>query len=240
MFRMRAANPPADIAILRNSRVAILRRLIAFAAARVRDLGAFTDGKVYLRLTHWVRICLALCFHIEQGALDIPRKVRATAADAADLPEAPERPENIGRMLDLEIKREFDRMRGHISVQRYLRRPFGEVVAMICKGVGMTPDWQAWADEPWAQYEIATQPSGSPHEASSTPAPPPKLRSSRRRPGPRAAAPPLPAKPQKPPNRLNLFNSSSHRATPGALLGPDFRRDERDLGGWTLSRKHRS
>ena len=35
--------------------------------------------------------------------------------------------------------------REHERFEFYLDRPFGEVVARICKGLGMKPDWAAWA-----------------------------------------------------------------------------------------------
>src|SRR2546422_732824 len=45
----------------------------------------------------------------------------------------------------------------------YLDRPFGEVVALICKGLGIKPDWAAWAGEPRGQEEIRPRPPKSPY-----------------------------------------------------------------------------
>jgi hypothetical protein len=43
-----------------------------------------------------------------------------------------------------------------------LQRPIGEVVALICKDLGLEPDWDAWAHKPWAVEEAAADAPGSP------------------------------------------------------------------------------
>lgn len=43
-----------------------------------------------------------------------------------------------------------------------LDRPIGELVERICKDLGLTPDWAAWAAEPWAIEEAATGDPSSP------------------------------------------------------------------------------
>jgi hypothetical protein len=55
-------------------------------------------------------------------------------------------------------------------------RPIGEVVALICKDLGLEPDWDRVAGEYWAEAEIARAPPGSPFAgwtARQAPAPPP-------------------------------------------------------------------
>jgi hypothetical protein len=44
-------------------------------------------------------------------------------------------------------------------------RSIGELVATICDPLGVTPDWRYFAEEAWAQAEIAERPEGSPYEA---------------------------------------------------------------------------
>jgi hypothetical protein len=44
-------------------------------------------------------------------------------------------------------------------------RSIGELVATICDPLGVTPDWRYFAEEAWAQAEIAERPPGSPYEA---------------------------------------------------------------------------
>jgi hypothetical protein len=41
-------------------------------------------------------------------------------------------------------------------------RPIGEIVARICRDMGLAPEWSLWAKEEWAVEEIATRPPGSP------------------------------------------------------------------------------
>ena len=40
-------------------------------------------------------------------------------------------------------------------------RPLGELVARICRDLGVTPDWSLWADEAWAS-EAAAEPPPAP------------------------------------------------------------------------------
>jgi hypothetical protein len=44
-------------------------------------------------------------------------------------------------------------------------RPVGELVARICRDLGVTPDWSLWDDEDWAIEETAARPRGSPYAA---------------------------------------------------------------------------
>jgi hypothetical protein len=43
------------------------------------------------------------------------------------------------------------------------RRPLGEIVALICKDLGLEPDWDRVAREFWAEEEIRRPPPGSPY-----------------------------------------------------------------------------
>ena len=44
-------------------------------------------------------------------------------------------------------------------------RPIGELVARICDDLGLWPRWRDFAEEAWAQAEIAERPPGSPYAA---------------------------------------------------------------------------
>jgi hypothetical protein len=206
-----------DIDTLRMSRVAILERLIVYARAMLASV-LRTDLGAWLRIGRWLRIALFLKVQINNGALDAPReprKVRApsdageTAFDPQALMAAELR--SIHREVTglFDFARHGEAKRELAKAQSYLDRPFGEVVALICKGIGMTPDWEAWATEPWALEEIRTRPPGSPYAGysgeppASSLEPPPDQRPSR---APHAmslaaptglAAPP----PDPPPNR---------------------------------------
>jgi hypothetical protein len=50
-------------------------------------------------------------------------------------------------------------------------RSIGEIIARICRDLGVTPDWQRWIDADWARDEIATKPPGSPYAAWPAPTP---------------------------------------------------------------------
>ena len=56
-------------------------------------------------------------------------------------------------------------------------RPLGEIVALVCKDLGLQPDWDLLADEYWAKAEIKRPPPGSPYagwtERQAQRAPPP-------------------------------------------------------------------
>jgi hypothetical protein len=43
-----------------------------------------------------------------------------------------------------------------------LTRPVGELVALICRDLGLDPDWERLSEEAWARAEIASGVSGSP------------------------------------------------------------------------------
>jgi hypothetical protein len=43
------------------------------------------------------------------------------------------------------------------------QRSVGEIIARICRDLGVTPDWTRWVDADWAREEMATKPAGSPY-----------------------------------------------------------------------------
>lgn len=54
-----------------------------------------------------------------------------------------------------------------------LNRPVSELIAMICKDLGLEPDWSLLVAEAWAQEEIADGVAGWPLKAGADPNPPP-------------------------------------------------------------------
>jgi hypothetical protein len=42
-------------------------------------------------------------------------------------------------------------------------RSIGEIIARICRDLGLKPDWWRWVDAAWAKQEMAEKPPGSPY-----------------------------------------------------------------------------
>jgi hypothetical protein len=183
VFRMAIADQPSVLA-LRRSRVAILSWLAEIGVRKVTEVsrrvideapvGRTFDRLIdaFVRFSRWVRIAIALSFAIERGALD-GEPAEAPPAKRRRIREAlTERPD--WERPDWE-QPERERPEREERIEPYLRRPFGEVVALICRGLGVQPDWQAWSAEPWAQEEIRTRALTSPyaHWPHSLPKPPP-------------------------------------------------------------------
>jgi hypothetical protein len=42
-------------------------------------------------------------------------------------------------------------------------RSIGEIIARICRDLGVKPDWRRWVDAAWAKQEMAEKPPGSPY-----------------------------------------------------------------------------
>ena len=55
------------------------------------------------------------------------------------------------------------------DLEDFADKPVSEIIAIICKDLGITPDWQAWSLEPWAIEERRTQVPGSPYNTHPTP-----------------------------------------------------------------------
>lgn len=85
------------------------------------------------------------------------RQVRAIVgrlAEAAALDE-----ERVERL----VREAGERLEDEDIYRDLTRRPLGEIVALICKDLGLAPDWDRTAGEYWAMAEIAKPPPGSPY-----------------------------------------------------------------------------
>jgi len=72
----------------------------------------------------------------------------------------------VDRLADEAAERlEHDDIYGDLTT-----RPVGEIIALVCRDLGLSPDWSRLAEEAWAQEEIEGRPPGSPFAA------PPALR----------------------------------------------------------------
>jgi hypothetical protein len=83
------------------------------------------------------------------------RDVRAVVAQAIEADAADSDVEDL--LLDLE-----ERLADRDNEADFAERPIGELVARICRDLGVTPDWSLWEDEDWAVEEAAARPPGSP------------------------------------------------------------------------------
>lgn len=69
--------------------------------------------------------------------------------------------DEVERLMDEALERlEDEDLYGEI-----VTRPMGELVAALCRDLGLDPDWASLAQEPWALAEIASGAAGSPFAA---------------------------------------------------------------------------
>jgi hypothetical protein len=86
------------------------------------------------------------------------REVRNCVSDAIQV-DAP--PGDVEALLD-----ELDERLGDPDYAGdFADRPIGELIASICRDLGITPDWGLWEDEDWAIEAAAARPPGSPYTA---------------------------------------------------------------------------
>lgn len=82
----------------------------------------------------------------------VERVIGAEAADEAE----------VDRLADEAFERlEHDDIYGDLTA-----RPVGEIIALICRDLGLSPDWTRLAEEAWAQEEIRGGAPGSPFTSS--------------------------------------------------------------------------
>jgi hypothetical protein len=81
----------------------------------------------------------------------VERVIAAEVADAAE----------VDRLADEACERlEHDDIYGDLTT-----RPVGEIIALICRDLDLSPDWTRLAAEAWAQEEIDSGAAGSPFAA---------------------------------------------------------------------------
>ncbi len=100
--------------------------------------------------------------------------------------------EEIEETLDRMLIEAGERLDDEDQYGDVLDRPLSELVADICRDLGLKPDWSVLSQEPWAVAELESGEIGAPL-SKLEPAfpldaarPPPQIRSSRRMPGPRS------------------------------------------------------
>ena len=71
----------------------------------------------------------------------------------------------VDRLADEAAERlEHDDIYGDLTT-----RPVGEIIALVCRDLGLSPDWSRLAEEAWAQDEIEGRAPGSPFAAPPSP-----------------------------------------------------------------------
>jgi len=101
--------------------------------------------------------------NVQTQADDVRRARREEAAeiitplleDAVDALDDPVRAERLYDSL-------YERLDDPDDTVGLMDRPMGQVVASICRDLGLTPDWKAWSEEDWAIDEGEARPPGSP------------------------------------------------------------------------------
>jgi hypothetical protein len=138
-------------------------------------------GLVFARIARAVRQTLALEARLE-GELEA-RAREAAAIRERRLAEAARAPVErrarlvrraVARAIEAdaeegEVEQLFDDLDERLADREddddFLDRPVSELVARICKDLGVTPDWSLWEDEGWAIEEAAARRQASSGEA---------------------------------------------------------------------------
>ncbi|HEY4031744.1 MAG TPA: hypothetical protein VGM25_15480 [Caulobacteraceae bacterium] len=153
----------------------------ARAAGPEEDLGALANA--YARVSRAVRLTVML----QSKLMQAPR--------AAPEPEAPDEASERSEQHKFRVERivervlrtqhddedEIDRLSAEVAERlddedlygEVLDRPLGELVALICRDVGLEPDWARMAQEAWAVEEIRSGAAGSPFAGLTHARPPP-------------------------------------------------------------------
>jgi hypothetical protein len=167
--------PLADASAARAVRhMGVLAELAEIGMALARTLPGSDAvkcdmGLAYSRLSRSIRQTIAL-----EARIDADERARAAGivVEAAQKWEAREdRIEGVvTRIIRAEAadngdaERLLDEMCEHLEDEDvyddYSRRPTGEIIALICKDLGLEPDWSRWEGRDWAVEAAQTLPSG--------------------------------------------------------------------------------
>jgi hypothetical protein len=166
----------------------VLQRRVLDEAARDADGDQPADaalGLAFTRVSRAVRQTLAL-----EDKLDRPPRAPVLSPEAeraawlADLKASPEiaalsvmvRKDEVRAKVERTIASEADgsdserlladleeRLDDAEAGEDFFDRPIGEMVAAICRDLGVTRDWNLWENEDWAMEEARAKPLGSPY-----------------------------------------------------------------------------
>jgi hypothetical protein len=132
----------------------------------------------YARVSKAVRLTVALQSKVIQD-IQALNEVANRYRISDDKKAARDHKARVERLLDRVIEAEAsdadegDRLSGEASerlehddiygdLQKYST---GEIIARVCRDLGLDPDWSQWAQEAWAQEEVRSGAAGSPFAA---------------------------------------------------------------------------
>ena len=134
-------------------------------------------GLAFGRVSRGVRLAVLLAEQLSEPG-ENPREIARAAEAARAQAQAEHRKAHIDRAVRVVRRVARDHCRheeygayGYAARERLddddiyglvATRPVGELVALICRDLGLQPDWDALAEEAWAKAEIASEAAGSP------------------------------------------------------------------------------
>jgi hypothetical protein len=156
----------------------LVRRRAAEQAAANPD-GAVDEslGLVFARIARAVRQTFALEARLAEDRRTAQAETAARAAAESRLRVERRKTKvrtAVERILDAEAHESdaenlfydlTERLETDYDDADFTDRPIGELVARICRDLGVIPDWSLWEDQDWAIEEIAARPRGSPYAA---------------------------------------------------------------------------
>jgi hypothetical protein len=156
--------------------LAIERKVKESEAAQ--PLAALTAaGQAYDRVARAVRLCILLQNELVKDRPDPQRARRERHRDlAVDVVRRVAR-DHCGEgpiLVSTMAKEARDRLDTDDIYGEVLNRPVGELVALICRDLGIEPNWDALAWEAWAQEEMQSGVAGSPFVAAAPKRPLPR------------------------------------------------------------------
>ncbi len=178
--------PPTDVALSDPSedraqrRFRALQELTEIGMELARDVqrqsreqggeGAADLGLMFSRIARAVRQTVALEAKLDQDRQTRRDKVEAERAVETRLRGIRRRTrvvEIVERVVETESDAErllddLDERLEDADDSDFADRPIGELVARICRDLGVTPDWRLWEDEAWAIEALEASPPGAP------------------------------------------------------------------------------
>jgi hypothetical protein len=141
-----------DIALAYSRAARAVRLTVALQAKLVKDLQALDEGLARKRRGDQVNASRALEASQAARKARVERIVeRVIQAETFDEGE-------VDRLTEAAYERlDHDEIYGDL-----LARPVSEILALICRDLGLSPDWSRLAEEAWAQEEIESGVAGSP------------------------------------------------------------------------------